>query len=125
MVPTAPDWPARVGQGPVLAQNAFWGPWRSSEGRAPWDQIEEGNNETFGAGIFILEVRNGSPAYHGGVQIGDMLLAVNMCDLLGASREFAAELIRRIDGEIMMKLFRQRIDKDEKLDGSLLTILRG
>ena len=50
-------------------------------------KIEEGNNDTFGAGIFILEVRNDSPAFHGGVQIGDMLLAVNMCDLLGARRE--------------------------------------
>ena len=78
-------------------------------------KIEEGNNDTFGAGIFISEVRNGSPAYHGGVQMGDMLLAVNMCDLLGASREFAAELIRRIDGEIKMKLFRQRLNKDEKV----------
>ena len=47
--------------------------------------------------------------------MGDMLLAVNMCDLLGASREFAAELIRRIDGEIKMKLFRQRLNKDEKV----------
>ena len=44
-----------------------------------------------------------------------MLLAVNMCDLLGARREFAAELIRRIDGEIKLKLSRQKMDKDEKV----------
>ena len=77
-------------------------------------KIEEGNSKTFGPGIFISEVRIGSPAYHGGVQKGDMLLAVNMCDLLGAGREFAAELIRRIDGEIKLKLSRQKMDKDEK-----------
>ena len=41
-------------------------------------KIEEGNSKTFGPGIFISEVRIGSPAYHGGVQKGDMLLAVNM-----------------------------------------------
>ena len=44
-----------------------------------------------------------------------MLLAVNMCDLLGARREFAAELTRRIDGEIKLKLSRQKMDKDEKV----------
>ena len=78
-------------------------------------KIEEGNSKTFGPGIFISEVRIGSPAYHGGVQKGDMLMAVNMCDLLGARREFAAELIRRIDGEIKLKLSRQKMDKDEKV----------
>ena len=40
-----------------------------------------------------------------------------MCNLLGASSEFPAKLIRRIDGEVKLKLFRQGMDKDEK-DGS-------
>ena len=84
-------------------------------------KIEEGNNDTFGAGIFISEVRNGSPAYHGGVQMGDMLLAVNMCNLLGASKEFTAELIRRIDGEVRLKIFSQRMDKDNEDEIKKLT----
>ena len=62
-------------------------------------KIEEGNNDTFGAGIFILEVRNDSPAFHGGVQIGDMLLAVNMCDFL----VHAESLQQSLSGGLMVK----------------------
>ena len=35
-----------------------------------------------------------------------------MCDLLGASSEFPAKLIRRIDGEVKLKLFRQGVTPD-------------
>ena len=50
-----------------------------------------------------------------------MLLAVNMCDLLGASKEFTAELIRRIDGEVRLKIFSQRMDKDNEDEIKKLT----
>ena len=84
-------------------------------------KIEEGTNKAFGDGIFISDVQDGSPACLGGVQIGDMLLAVNMCDLLGASKEFTAELIRRIDGEVRLKIFSQRMDKDNEDEIKKLT----
>ena len=67
-------------------------------------KIEEGTNKAFDDGIFISDVQDGSPACLGGVQIGDMLLAVNNVDSTCAiSLEPARSSQQNLSEELMVK----------------------
>ena len=62
--------------------------------------IIEGKHPEAGTGVFISDLQDGSVADSAGLLVGDMILAVNSEDFVGASYETAAKVLKKIDGEI-------------------------
>ena len=62
--------------------------------------IIEGKHQEAGTGVFISDLKEGSEADKAGLLVGDMILAVNNEDFVGASYETAAKVLRKADGEI-------------------------
>ena len=62
--------------------------------------IIEGKHQEAGTGVFISDLRAGSEADRAGLLLGDMILAVNNEDFVGASYETAAKVLRKSEGEI-------------------------
>ncbi len=64
--------------------------------------IIEGKHPEAGTGVFISDLQEGSVADRAGLLVGDMILAVNGGDFVGASYETAAKVLKQTDGEIKM-----------------------
>jgi C-terminal processing protease CtpA/Prc len=64
--------------------------------------IVEGKHQESGTGVFISDLQDGSVADKAGLQVGDMILAVNSEDFVGASYETAAKVLKKTEGEIKM-----------------------
>jgi hypothetical protein len=64
--------------------------------------IIEGKHPEAGTGVFISDLQEGSVADRAGLLVGDMILAVNGEDFVGASYETAARVLKQSDGEIKM-----------------------
>merc|ERR1719278_143952 len=64
--------------------------------------IVEGKHQESGTGVFISDLQEGSVADRAGLQVGDMILAVNNEDFVGASYETAAKVLKKTEGEIKM-----------------------
>ena len=64
--------------------------------------IIEGKHPEAGTGVFISDLQDGSVAEKAGLLVGDMILAVNGEDFVGASYETAARVLKQTDGEIKM-----------------------
>jgi multiple PDZ domain protein len=64
--------------------------------------IIEGKHPEAGTGVFISDLQEGSVADRAGLLVGDMILAVNGEDFVGASYETAAKVLKQTDGEIKM-----------------------
>ena len=64
--------------------------------------IIEGKHPEAGTGVFISDLQDGSVADKAGLLVGDMILAVNGEDFVGASYETAARVLKQTDGEIKM-----------------------
>ena len=62
--------------------------------------IIEGKHQEAGTGVFISDLKEGSEADKAGLLVGDMILAVNNEDFVGASYETAAKVLRSAEGEI-------------------------
>ncbi|XP_060536240.1 uncharacterized protein LOC132708127 isoform X2 [Cylas formicarius] len=64
--------------------------------------IIEGKHAKVGQGIFISDIQEGSSAEKAGLEIGEMILAVNKDSLVGASYDTAATLLRRTEGLVTL-----------------------
>ncbi|CAG0886882.1 unnamed protein product [Darwinula stevensoni] len=64
--------------------------------------IIEGTHPKAGKGIFILNIQEGSPAQNAGLTPGDMIIEVNDENLIGASYEKAAAVLKAATGQISM-----------------------
>lgn len=64
--------------------------------------IIEGRHAEVGQGIFISDIQEGSAAEQAGLQIGDMILAVNKDSLLGSSYDSAASLLKKTEGLVQL-----------------------
>ena len=62
--------------------------------------IIEGKHPEAGTGVFISDLKDGSEADKAGLLVGDMILAVNNEDFVGASYETAAKVLKSAEGEI-------------------------
>ncbi|KAG8185095.1 hypothetical protein JTE90_029707 [Oedothorax gibbosus] len=60
--------------------------------------IIEGKHVEVGQGIFISDIQEHSPAKQAGLNVGDMILAANDADLVGADYDTAASLLKQADG---------------------------
>ncbi|GJQ66577.1 inaD [Trypoxylus dichotomus] len=64
--------------------------------------IIEGKHADVGQGIFISDIQEGSVAEKAGLEIGEMILAVNKEPLLGSNYENAATLLKRTEGIVTL-----------------------
>ncbi|KRT81283.1 PDZ domain-containing protein [Oryctes borbonicus] len=64
--------------------------------------IIEGKHADVGQGIFISDIQEGSIAEKAGLEIGEMILAVNKDPLLGSNYENAATLLKRTEGIVTL-----------------------
>ncbi|XP_065558725.1 multiple PDZ domain protein-like isoform X2 [Artemia franciscana] len=62
--------------------------------------IIEGKHAEVGNGIFISDIQEGSIAEQAGLVVGDMILAVNQDELLGADYDTAASILKKTEGNI-------------------------
>lgn len=60
--------------------------------------IIEGKHAEVGQGIFISDIQEGSAAEKAGLEIGEMILAVNKDSLVGSNYDTAASLLKRTEG---------------------------
>ncbi|GBP75936.1 Inactivation-no-after-potential D protein [Eumeta japonica] len=79
--------------------------------------IIEGRHAEVGQGIFISDIQEGSPAEQAGLQIGDMILAVNKDTLLGCSYDSAAATLKRTEGVVVLTVCNPN-KKDDSPDDS-------
>ncbi|KAG7205615.1 hypothetical protein KM043_007578 [Ampulex compressa] len=64
--------------------------------------IIEGKHAEVGQGIFISDIQEGSAAEQAGLQVGDMILAVNMDCLLGSTYDEATGLLKKAEGVVTL-----------------------
>ncbi|KAL3288733.1 hypothetical protein HHI36_003168 [Cryptolaemus montrouzieri] len=64
--------------------------------------IIEGKHAEVGQGIFISDIQEGSSAEKAGLEIGEMILAVNKDSLVGANYDTAAALLKRTEGLVTL-----------------------
>jgi len=62
--------------------------------------LMEGKHTETGTGVFISGIQEGSVAEKAGLLVGDMLLAVNNNDFVGATYQMAANYLKKTEGEI-------------------------
>lgn len=60
--------------------------------------IIEGKHAEVGQGIFISDIQENSAAEQAGLSVGDMILAANETDLVGADYDTAASLLKQAEG---------------------------
>lgn len=66
--------------------------------------IIEGRHAEVGQGIFISDIQEGSAAEMAGLQIGDMILAVNKDSLVGCGYDSAAATLKRTEGLVKLTI---------------------
>ncbi|XP_057656983.1 uncharacterized protein LOC130894286 [Diorhabda carinulata] len=64
--------------------------------------IIEGKHAEVGQGIFISDIQEGSSAEKAGLEIGELILAVNKDSLVGSNYETAANLLKRTEGLVTL-----------------------
>ncbi|XP_053691628.1 inactivation-no-after-potential D protein [Sabethes cyaneus] len=74
--------------------------------------IIEGKHAEAGQGIFVSDIQEGSMADKAGLNIGEMILAVNRDSLLGCSYETAASLLKKAEGVVALKICNPNKSKD-------------
>ncbi|XP_026316075.1 inactivation-no-after-potential D protein-like [Hyposmocoma kahamanoa] len=77
--------------------------------------IIEGRHTEAGRGIFVSDLQEGSAAEQAGLQIGDMLLAVNRDSLLSCSYDAAAAKLKQTEGVVILTVCSPNL-KDDKTD---------
>ncbi|XP_049881193.1 uncharacterized protein LOC126377499 isoform X3 [Pectinophora gossypiella] len=82
--------------------------------------IIEGRHTEAGRGIFVSDLQEGSAAEQAGLQIGDMILAVNRDSLLSCSYDAAAAKLKHTEGVVVLTVCSPNMkdDKTEEPSGS-------
>ncbi|XP_011636408.1 uncharacterized protein LOC105426733 [Pogonomyrmex barbatus] len=76
--------------------------------------IIEGKHLAVGQGIFVSDIQVGSAAEQAGLQVGDMILAVNLDSLLGRTYDEATELLKKAEGVVKLVVCNPNENKEEK-----------
>ncbi|CAH1123851.1 unnamed protein product [Ceutorhynchus assimilis] len=74
--------------------------------------IIEGKHAEVGQGIFISDIQEGSSAEKAGLEIGEMILAVNKDSLVGSNYDTAANLLKRTEGLVSL-IVSKPVKKDQ------------
>ncbi|CAH1392547.1 unnamed protein product [Nezara viridula] len=82
--------------------------------------IIEGKHSEVGQGIFISDIQEGSAAHQAGLNVGDMILAVNKDTLVGSNYETAASLLKKTEGVVTLVVCNpNRAREEEKKYGDI------
>ncbi|XP_024873680.1 uncharacterized protein LOC112455763 isoform X2 [Temnothorax curvispinosus] len=76
--------------------------------------IIEGKHLAVGQGIFVSDIQEGSAAEQAGLQVGDMILAVNLDSLLGRTYDEATELLKKAEGVVKLVVCNPNENKEQK-----------
>ncbi|XP_039304524.1 uncharacterized protein LOC105196259 isoform X2 [Solenopsis invicta] len=76
--------------------------------------IIEGKHLAVGQGIFVSDIQEGSAAEQAGLQVGDMILAVNLDSLLGRTYDEATELLKKAEGVVKLVVCNPNENKTQK-----------
>ncbi|XP_028163812.1 inactivation-no-after-potential D protein-like [Ostrinia furnacalis] len=79
--------------------------------------IIEGRHTEAGRGIFVSDLQEGSAAEQAGLQIGDMILAVNRDSLLSCSYDGAAAKLKQTEGVVVLTVCSPNMKDDKADDG--------
>nr|QDR50923.1 inactivation no afterpotential D [Heliconius melpomene] len=80
--------------------------------------IIEGRHTEAGRGIFVSDLQEGSAAEQAGLNIGDMILAVNKDSLLSCSYDAAAAKLKQTDGVVVLTVCSPNMKDPDKNDES-------
>ncbi|CAG4994877.1 unnamed protein product [Parnassius apollo] len=80
--------------------------------------IIEGRHQEAGRGIFVSDLQEGSAAEQAGMQIGDMILAVNRDSLLSCSYDAAAAKLKQTEGVVILTVCSPNMKDPDKEDPS-------
>ncbi|CAH2058322.1 unnamed protein product, partial [Iphiclides podalirius] len=80
--------------------------------------IIEGRHTEAGRGIFVSDLQEGSAAEQAGLQIGDMILAVNRDSLLSCSYDAAAAKLKNTEGVVILTVCSPNMKDPDKEDPS-------
>ncbi|KAL1512843.1 hypothetical protein ABEB36_002361 [Hypothenemus hampei] len=75
---------------------------KKQSGQSLGIMIIEGKHADVGQGIFISDIQEGSSAEKAGLEIGEMILAVNKDSLVGSNYDTAANLLKRTEGLVTL-----------------------
>ncbi|KAL4713701.1 hypothetical protein ACJJTC_004232 [Scirpophaga incertulas] len=75
--------------------------------------IIEGRHTEAGRGIFVSDLQEGSAAEQAGLQIGDMILAVNRDSLLSCSYDGAAAKLKQTEGVVVLTVCSPNMKTDD------------
>jgi len=64
--------------------------------------IIEGSHKATGSGIFVSDIQEKSAAFHSGLKVGDMILAINTETFLMISYDEAVSIIKSLGGNVKM-----------------------
>jgi len=64
--------------------------------------IIEGQHKATGNGIFVSDIQEQSAAFHAGLKVGDMILAINTETFLNISYDMAVSVIKSLGGNVKM-----------------------
>ncbi|XP_066905977.1 multiple PDZ domain protein isoform X3 [Halyomorpha halys] len=82
--------------------------------------IIEGKHSEVGQGIFISDIQEGSAAHQAGLNVGDMILAVNKDTLVGSNYETAASLLKKTEGVVTLVVCNpNRAREEDKKHGDI------
>ncbi|CAH2098117.1 unnamed protein product [Euphydryas editha] len=80
--------------------------------------IIEGRHTEAGRGIFVSDLQEGSAAEQAGLNIGDMILAVNRDSLLSCSYDAAAAKLKQTEGVVILTVCSPNMKDPDKNDES-------
>ncbi|XP_013138432.1 PREDICTED: inactivation-no-after-potential D protein isoform X1 [Papilio polytes] len=80
--------------------------------------IIEGRHTEAGRGIFVSDLQEGSAAEQAGLNIGDMILAVNRDSLLSCSYDAAAAKLKHTEGVVILTVCSPNMKDPDKEDPS-------
>ncbi|XP_060807866.1 uncharacterized protein LOC106131717 [Amyelois transitella] len=87
--------------------------------------IIEGRHTEAGRGIFVSDLQEGSAAEQAGLQIGDMILAVNKDSLLRCSYDAAAAKLKHAEGVVVLTVCTPNLKDDRREEVASTTPVPG
>jgi len=76
--------------------------------------IIEGSHKATGNGIFVSDIQEKSAAFHSGLKVGDMILAINTETFLGINYDEAVSIIKSLGGNVKMLVTSPREEENIK-----------
>merc|ERR1719397_998325 len=78
--------------------------------------IIEGSHKATGTGIFVSDIQERSAAFHSGLKVGDMILAINTATFLQISYDEAVSIIKSLGGNVKMLVTNPKEEEEKKAE---------